>query len=94
MKAHLRPQSRTLIREARPTDSIQFLELRFETLQASPIALSAVYQENLSEPLKTCEDRLTMPAVEATIFLAERGRNLMGMTGIVRGGSPKTRHSA
>lgn len=37
---------------------------------------------------------LTMQADESTMFLAEHKNNLIGMTGIARGSSPKTRHSA
>ena len=94
MRVHNTPRGRILIREARPTDAIQFRELRLEAFQDSPIAFSADYQKNLSEPLKYWENRLTMHSDEATIFLADHESNLIGMTGIARGGSPKTRHSA
>jgi ribosomal protein S18 acetylase RimI-like enzyme len=35
-----------------------------------------------------------MQQEEATIFLAVHGGELIGMTGIARGNSPKTRHAA
>ncbi|HSL44101.1 MAG TPA: GNAT family N-acetyltransferase [Anaerolineales bacterium] len=83
-----------LLREADPVDAVQFRDLRLGALQDSPAAFSADYQRNLSYPPKHWEDMLTMHADEATIFLAYHEDNLIGMTGIARGGSPKTRHSA
>ena len=90
-----------LIREASPADAATFRELRLGALQDSPIAFSADYQKNLDHPLKHWEDMLTMHADESTIFLAEHKhsgsvdeRILIGTTGIARGNSPKTRHSA
>jgi RimJ/RimL family protein N-acetyltransferase len=83
-----------LIREARPADAIRFRELRLEALQDSPIAFTADYQKNLYQPARYWEDLLTMQADESTIFLAEHENRLVGMTGIARGSSPKTRHGA
>jgi RimJ/RimL family protein N-acetyltransferase len=82
------------IRDATPADALAFRELRLEALQDSPTAFSADYQKNLNHPAKYWEDRLTMEEDEATIFLAEHEGKLVGMTGIARGGSPKTRHGA
>jgi len=83
-----------LIREAGPADAAPWRELRLSALQDSPIAFSADYQTNLNQPLKYWEDRLTMQADEATIFLAVREGRLIGTTGIMRDSSPKTRHGA
>lgn len=95
MTESLHPSRREIsIREANPGDAIQFRELRLYALQDSPTAFSADYQRNLSHPSQYWEDMLTMHADESTIFLAEHENNLIGMTGIARGGSPKTRHSA
>jgi len=88
------PRGRLTIRYATPEDAMPFRELRLEALQDSPIAFSADYQQNLNQPAKYWEDRLTMEKDEATIFLAEQEGKLIGMTGIARGGSPKTRHGA
>lgn len=82
------------IRDATPADALPFRELRLEALQDSPIAFSADYQKNLNHPAKYWEDRLTLEKDEATILLAEHEGKLIGMTGIARGGSPKTRHGA
>ena len=83
-----------LIREATPVDAAVYRELRLGALQDSPIAFSADYQKNLHEPLNYWEDRLTMHPDEGTIFFAEHNSSLIGMTGIGRGGSSKTRHAA
>ena len=82
------------IREAHPADAVRFRELRLGALLDSPVAFSADYQKNLYHPPKYWEDMLTMHADESTIFLAEHENQLIGMTGIARGGSPKTRHGA
>jgi ribosomal protein S18 acetylase RimI-like enzyme len=82
------------IRDAIPADAMPFRELRLEALQDSPTAFSADYQQNLNHPAKYWEDRLTMEEDAATIFLAEHEGKLIGMTGIFRGSSPKTRHGA
>ena len=95
------PKGKIHIRAATPADATAYRELRLTALQDSPIAFSADYQKNLNEPLKSWEDRLVMHPDEATIFFAEHKRSspvddntLIGMTGIFRGGSPKTRHAA
>jgi ribosomal protein S18 acetylase RimI-like enzyme len=88
------PRGRIDIREATPADASQFRELRLHALQDSPTAFSADYHKNLHEPLQYWEERLTMHPDEATVFLAMHAAALLAMTGIVRGGSPKTRHSA
>jgi RimJ/RimL family protein N-acetyltransferase len=82
-----------LIREANPADAMQFRELRLEALRDSPIEFSADYEKNINQPPKYWEEFLTMEADESTIFLAEHDSKLIGMTGIRRGRSPKTRHS-
>ena len=83
-----------VIREAKPTDASQFRKLRLEALQNNHIAFTADYQTNLNYPPKYWDDRLTMQADESTIFLAEHETDLIAMTGIARGSSPKTRHGA
>jgi RimJ/RimL family protein N-acetyltransferase len=88
------PRGIITIRGATPADAMPFRELRLEALQDSPTAFSADYLKNLNHPAKYWEDRLTMEEDEATIFLAEHEGKLIGMTGITRGGSPKTRHGA
>lgn len=87
-------RGKVLIREANPMDAIPFRELRLGALLDSPIAFTADYQKNLNQPPKYWEDMLTMHPEESTIFLVTHEGNLIGMTGIARGSSPKTRHGA
>jgi RimJ/RimL family protein N-acetyltransferase len=88
------PRGKVLIREASPIDAIPFRELRLGALLDSPIAFTADYQKNLNQPTKYWEDMLTMHPDESTIFLAANESNLIGMTGVARGSSPKTGHGA
>jgi ribosomal protein S18 acetylase RimI-like enzyme len=82
------------IREAHPGDAVGFRELRLYALQESPTAFSADSQRNFHHPLEYWQDMLTMHPDESTIFLAEAENRIFGMTGVGRGGSPKTRHIA
>jgi RimJ/RimL family protein N-acetyltransferase len=88
------PRGVILIREVNPADALQFRELRLAALQDSPTSFSADYQKTLNQPAKYWEDMLRMEEDESTIFLAESENHLIGMTGIARGRSPKTRHAA
>ncbi len=88
------PRGQVLIREAKPIDAVPFRELRLDALQDSPIAFTSDYEKNLSQPPKYWEDLLTMQPDESTIFLAASADDLIGMTGVARASSPKTRHSA
>ncbi|HLO15600.1 MAG TPA: GNAT family N-acetyltransferase [Anaerolineales bacterium] len=88
------PRGMIAIRAASPADAMEFRELRLGALRDHPIEFGADYQKNLQHPPKYWEDMLSMQVDESTIFLAEHEKNLVGMTGIARGGSPKTRHSA
>jgi ribosomal protein S18 acetylase RimI-like enzyme len=71
----------------------QYRELRLHALQDSPTAFSADSQKNLSQPLSYWESRLEKDENNTTFF-AEHGGQLIGMTGIGRGQSAKTKHSA
>jgi ribosomal protein S18 acetylase RimI-like enzyme len=82
-----------VIREANPADAAAFRGLRLYALQDSPIAFSADYQRNFHHPLGYWEDMLTMHPDEATLFLAVHEKDILAMTGIGRGSSPKTRHT-
>ena len=81
------------IREATPSDVIQYRELRLGALEDSPTAFSADFQANLNQPMSFWEGRLSFNE-HGTIFFAIFENNLIGMTGIRRGESPKTKHSA
>ncbi|HET9588393.1 MAG TPA: GNAT family N-acetyltransferase [Anaerolineales bacterium] len=83
-----------LIRGAKLADAAQLRELLLEALQDSPIAFAADYERAVSHPAQYWEDRLKMDADEANLFFAEYEDRLIGMTGIERSRSSKTRHSA
>lgn len=82
-----------IIRESVPSDVAQFRELRLAALQDSPTAFSADYQMHLNQPMSYWEGRLK-PDELGTIFFAEHDSKLIGITGIRRGESPKTKHGA
>jgi ribosomal protein S18 acetylase RimI-like enzyme len=82
-----------LIREASPTDARRYRELRLEALLDSPTAFSADYQINLNHPMSFWESRLTIDEY-GIMFFAEHENTLIGMTGIRKGESPKTKHGA
>jgi RimJ/RimL family protein N-acetyltransferase len=88
------PRGTIIIREADPADADSFRGLRLYALQESPAAFGADYQRTLSHPSGYWEERLTMHPDEAAIFFAEYGQQLIGMTGVARGGAPKIRHNA
>src|SRR5574339_496676 len=87
------PRGKIVIREANAADAVQYRTLRLEALQNSPIAFSADYQKNFNHPLKYWEDLLTPQPDESTIFIGEYDNKLIGMTGVMRSNSPKTRHA-
>jgi RimJ/RimL family protein N-acetyltransferase len=88
------PRGQVVIRQSSLADTLSFRELRLEALSDSPTAFSMDYQRSSSYPTKYWEDRLTMDDNESAIFFAEHDHRLIGMTGIARGASPKTRHGA
>ena len=83
-----------VIRQSNLEDVSAFRELRLEALQDSPTAFSMDHQRASHQPIKYWEDTLVMDDMESTIFFAEHDGQLIGMTGIARGRSPKTRHGA
>ncbi len=87
------PRGKVILREANLADTIQFRDLRLDALQDSPTAFSADYQVNFNHPMSFWEGRLTFDEY-GIIFFAEHEGLLIGMTGIRKGESPKTRHGA
>ncbi|MBK9927766.1 MAG: GNAT family N-acetyltransferase [Anaerolineales bacterium] len=86
-------QGTVFIREANLGDVVQFRELRLFALQDSPTAFSADYEVNANHPMSFWESRLK-PDEHGTIFVAEHNSQLVGLTGIRKGESPKTKHNA
>lgn len=83
-----------VIRQSNLADALNFRALRLEALLDSPTAFSMDYQRSADYPTKYWEDTLAMDDNESAIFFAEQEGRLIGMTGIARGRSPKTRHGA
>lgn len=83
-----------VIRQSNLADVSEFRKLRLEALQDSPNAFSMDYHRSAHYPIKYWEERLVMDDMESAIFFAEREGHLIGMTGIARGTSPKTKHAA
>ena len=88
------PRGIIVIRQSNLEDISSFRELRLEALKDSPTAFSMDYQRSSHYPTKYWEDRLVMDDLESAIFFAEHEGHLIGMTGIARGSSPKTKHGA
>lgn len=88
------PRGSISIRQSNLADASNFRELRLGALQDSPTAFSMDYEKALTQSIKHWEETLRMNDQEATIFFAEHDGQLVGMTGIFRGRSDKTRHSA
>ena len=87
------PKGTVIIREASLADVNQFRDLRLFALKDSPTSFSADYRTIFDLPTSYWEDRLK-PTVLGTTFFAEGNSKLVGMTGIRRGDSPKTKHGA
>lgn len=94
IKSITTPRGIILIRQSSLADAASFRELRLGALLDSPTAFSMDYERASQQSIKYWEDRLVMDDLEAAIYFAEHNDHLIGMTGIVRGSSPKTKHAA
>lgn len=82
-----------VIRDASFADADQFRKLRLFALQDAPTAFSADPDVNKRHSKRFWEDRLK-PNPHGIIFFAEQDSQLIGMTGIYKGESSKTKHTA
>ncbi|HKJ39889.1 MAG TPA: GNAT family N-acetyltransferase [Anaerolineales bacterium] len=82
-----------VIREASFADTDQFRELRLFALKDAPTAFSSDLDLNIKHSRRFWEDRLK-PDPHGIIIFAEHENQLIGMTGIRKGESSKTKHSA
>jgi ribosomal protein S18 acetylase RimI-like enzyme len=82
------------IRPAHVDDAAAFRELRLRALRDHPLAFTADYDANLARPLEGWAERLASQGVNGNIYFAFHEADLVGMTGIQMGDSPKTRHGA
>jgi ribosomal protein S18 acetylase RimI-like enzyme len=83
------------IRIVVPQDATALRKLRLESLVNHPTAFSADLIRSEVEPAEAWAQRINDNAEENTgvISVAVDGNRLVGMTGLVLGKSPKTRHS-
>lgn len=87
------PKGKIITRDASFADADDFRELRLFALQDAPTAFSADLDVNKRHPKRFWEDRLK-PDLHGIIFFAEHEDHLIGMAGIRKGDSSKTKHSA
>ena len=84
------------IREVLESDLALYRDLRLEALRFEPGAFSADYEEERARAGSAWLERLRGIVQDPmqTLFVAEESAALIGMTGIARGRSAKTKHSA
>lgn len=87
------PRGTIIIRPSTLADASRFRELRLGALRDSPTAFSMDYEKASTQSIQYWEETLRMDDQESAIFFAEHDGQLVGMTGIARGRSPKTRHA-
>ena len=87
------PKGDVITREVSLADVEKFRELRLYALKESPTAFSADYDINAHYPKSFWKDRLK-PDHYGVVIVAEYEGQLIGMTGIRRGESAKTKHGA
>jgi RimJ/RimL family protein N-acetyltransferase len=82
------------IRQAQPEDAVPLRLLRMEALLDTPQAFGMDHQTVADQTAEEWKDRLieTSKKEIEVIFIAEADAELVGMTGLVRGRSSKTRH--
>ena len=84
------------IRLALPADAENVRLLRLEALAAHPAAFGADLEQNQKQSVEDWAERIAAYQREETglILVAEVGSQLVGMCGLARGNSPKTRHTS
>lgn len=84
------------IRLCATSDAPAFRELRLEALRSHPEAFSADYATNEQFPPAFWSERLSQNtnSGQQAIFFAVADGELIGMSGVRRGDSPKTQHGA
>ncbi len=83
-----------LIRPARLDDMAAYRELRLRALQQHPLAFCSAYEVSAAYPDSTWLGRLQALGEQGQMFFATHDERLIGMSGVFRGDSPKTAHSA
>jgi RimJ/RimL family protein N-acetyltransferase len=82
------------IRQAQAQDAAQVRELRLEALLNAPEAFGSDYQQNLQRTTEWWAEKIRLAAQseQEVLYLAQVGGELVGMTGLFRGGSSRNRH--
>lgn len=88
------PHGVVTLRPAQETDAMAYRELRLEALRNHPEAFSSDYAVNQAHPATFWTERVRIVGNERTLYFAVCNENLVGTCAIVRGDSPKNRHSA
>lgn len=94
------PLGLVTLRQSQPPDAEKFRVLRLEALQKHLAAFSADYTFNEAQPMTYWEERLRSLGSQGNkgdkgaIYFADYADRLIGMCGVQRGDSPKTRHTA
>lgn len=88
------PRGKITFRPAQAADVSAFRNLRLEALHNHPESFSSDYAANYAYASTFWTERLRSLGSEGTIYFAAQNNGLIGMCGIHRGDSPKTRHSA
>ena len=81
------------IRQGQERDAQAYRELRLEALRNHPEAFSADYDVNEKRPIIFWVERMRSLGDQNMMFFAIHENDLVGMYGIYRGDSSKTRHS-
>ena len=87
------PRGLVVIRPGQEADAPAYRELRLEALRLHPEAFSADYDHSAEQPMTFWADRLRSSGQGSAIYFASQEDRLIGMCGIFRGNSAKTRHS-
>lgn len=90
------PQGLIRLRHAKTGDATALRDLRLKCLQDHPEAFFRDFQEEANLPLSAWQERIQASdgAGSELIVFAEQGGKLVGMSGINRRDTPKTRHTA
>jgi RimJ/RimL family protein N-acetyltransferase len=90
------PRGVVTLRPAREADAEAYRALRLEGLAAHPRAFGADIARSAARPPEYWQDRMRRGAAgpEGVTYLAAAAETLVGITVLVRGEEPKTRHGA
>lgn len=88
------PKGPITLRPGREADAPAYRALRLEALRNYPTAFGADYATNEAHPPSYWVERLRALGSQNMFYFATHNEALIGMCGIYRDNSPKTRHSA